>query len=97
MSSTNQSAKHSVGDVLYFVPSDRRMQPASIPSGEVVVTKVIDHGEETLCASRFSYVVQVEGVSSWTQGANCSELFAIGAVPIDHRFWETYSTTICSD
>ena len=95
--SANQTAEHKVGDVLYFVPSERRVQPARIPSGEVMVTKVIDHGEPTPYAPRFTYVVQVEGVSGATQGTDASELFAFGAMPVDYRFWETYSISICSD
>jgi len=97
MARINYPAEHKVGDVLYFIPSESRMHPAHLRSGEVMIAKVIDHGEEAVPASRFGYVVQVEGVSVETQEANASELFAIGAVPVDMRFWETYSTSICSD
>jgi hypothetical protein len=92
-----EDAEHQVGDELYFIPSKSRTYPAAIPAGKVVVAKVVDHQQATAWAPRFSYVVQIEGVPASTQGTDASELFAPGSVPVDYRFWETYTTAVCGE
>lgn len=92
-----EGAEHQVGDELYFIPSKSRTVTCAIPAGKVIVKRVVDHGEPTMYAPRFSYVVQIEGVPAATQGTDASELFAAGSVPVDYRFWETYTTAICAD
>lgn len=89
-------AEHQVGDKLYFLPGERK-HGYRCPAGEVVVTRVIDHGEPTLYAPRFSYVVQVPGISATAQGTTADELHEIGKVPMDYRFDETVMTAICAD
>jgi hypothetical protein len=91
-----EGAEHQVGDELYFIPAER---PSGYrcPAGPVVVARVIDHGEPTPYAPRFSYVVQVPGVPATGQGTDASELHKIGSVPVDYRFQDTYITAICSD
>lgn len=93
----SETATHSVGDELYFIPSKDRTHGAYIPAGPVVVTRVVDHGEPTPYSPRFTYVVQVPNVPAATQGTDDRELYAAGSVPKDYRFWETYTTAICAD
>jgi hypothetical protein len=92
-----EDAEHQVGEEMYFIPSAKRTSPAYIPAGKVVVAKVVDHGQETQWAPRFSYVVYVKDLAAATQGTDASELFAPGSVPKDYRFWETYTTAVCGD
>jgi hypothetical protein len=93
----SETAKHSVGDELYFISSADRQFPAFIPSGKVIVTRVVDHCIETPYSPRFSYVVQVPSIPAATQGTDDRELYEIGAVPADERFWETKQTAVCAD
>lgn len=89
-----EGAEHQVGDELYFLPKDRA-HGYRCPAGPVVVARVIDHGEPTPYAPRFSYVVQVPGIPATGQGTDASELHAPGSVPVDYRFQDTYTTAIC--
>lgn len=92
-----EGAEHQVGDELYFIPCKERQFPAYIPAGEVVVTKVVDHGQATMYSPRFTYVVQVSNVPAATQGTDTTELHKVGEVPKDYRIWATYTTAICAD
>lgn len=94
---TVEGAEHQVGDRLYFIPSKERQYPAFIPADEVVVKKVVDHGQATAYSPRFTYVVQLVDVPTATQGTDATELHKIGEVPVDHRFEWTYKTAICAD
>jgi len=91
-----EGAEHQVGDKLYFLPGERP-HGYVCPAGEVEVVRVIDHGEPTPYAPRFSYVVQVPGISATRQGTDASELYKIGEVPKDYRFEWTYLTAICGE
>lgn len=91
-----EGAEYQMGQELYFLPKDRP-HGYRCPAGPVVVARVIDHGEPTPYAPRFSYVVQVPGIPATGQGTDASELHAPGSVPVDYRFQDTYTTAKCSD
>lgn len=97
LSDTIPDAEHQVGDTLFFLPG-KRPHGYRCPAGEVVVTRVVDHGDNVRFGQqRFTYVVQVPGIPATSQGTDATELHKIGEVPVDFRFEWTYTTAICAE
>jgi len=72
-----QSAKYAEGDRLHFTPSaSRAPHGTAIDEGDVIVTKVVDHGSPTPYSPRFTYVVRALNGGE-TQGTDDRELTEI--------------------